>query len=115
MATLQAASALGDWLVVGLNSDRAVRELKGNSRPLQTFKQRKLVLEALRCVNEVREVDSTNVVNFLFAVRPHVWVKGGDYSLATLNIQEVAAAKQLDCKIRLVPERYKVHISEFLK
>jgi len=77
---LQEARELGDHLVVGCNSDRSVRELKGSTRPINNEKDRKAVLEAIRWVDEVRIFDETDACNFLESVKPDIYVKGGDYS-----------------------------------
>jgi D-beta-D-heptose 7-phosphate kinase / D-beta-D-heptose 1-phosphate adenosyltransferase len=79
VATLEAARALGDCLVVCLNSDASVRRLKGPSRPLQSEDDRALMVSALRCVDAVVVFDEDTPEQVLRDVRPEVWVKGGDY------------------------------------
>ncbi len=80
IATLQAARALGDILVVCLNSDESVRRLKGPQRPLQPVSDRARVLLALRVVDAVVVFDEDTPVEVLRRIKPNVWVKGGDYS-----------------------------------
>ncbi len=80
VATLEAARALGDFLVVCLNSDESVRRLKGPQRPLQRVEDRARVLTALRSVDAVMVFDEDTPVEALRRLRPQVWVKGGDYS-----------------------------------
>ena len=80
VATLEAARALGDFLVVCLNSDGSVRRLKGPQRPLQRVEDRARVLSALRSVDAVVVFDEDTPIEVLRRIRPHVWVKGGDYS-----------------------------------
>jgi rfaE bifunctional protein nucleotidyltransferase chain/domain/rfaE bifunctional protein kinase chain/domain len=80
VATLRAARALGDRLVVCLNSDDSVRRLKGPSRPLVPAADRARVLEALACVDEVVVFEEDTPVEVLRTIRPEVWVKGGDYA-----------------------------------
>jgi rfaE bifunctional protein nucleotidyltransferase chain/domain/rfaE bifunctional protein kinase chain/domain len=80
VATLRAARALGDRLVVCLNSDESVRRLKGPSRPLVPAADRARVLEALACVDEVVVFEEDTPVEVLHRIRPDVWVKGGDYA-----------------------------------
>ena len=80
VATLEAARALGDFLVVCLNSDESVRRLKGPQRPLQRVEDRARVLAALRSVDAVVVFDEDTPVEALRRIRPQVWVKGGDYS-----------------------------------
>src|SRR5215467_14533972 len=77
---LQAARALGDFLAVGLNGDRSVCELKGTGRPITTETDRAEILAALQCVDLVTIFPKTRATQFLVAVRPAVYVKGGDYS-----------------------------------
>ena len=80
VATLEAARALGDFLVVCLNSDDSVRRLKGPQRPLQRVEDRSRVLSALRPVDAVVVFDEDTPIEALRRIRPQVWVKGGDYS-----------------------------------
>jgi D-beta-D-heptose 7-phosphate kinase/D-beta-D-heptose 1-phosphate adenosyltransferase len=82
--TLQAARALGDCLVVCLNSDRSVHRLKGPARPLVGEDDRAAVLSALGCVDAVVVFDQDTPTAVLRALRPDVWVKGGDYDVADL-------------------------------
>ncbi len=91
VATLEAARALGDCLVVCLNSDASVRRLKGPSRPLQTQADRAAMLGALRCVDAVTVFDEDTPEQVLRTVRPDVWVKGGDYAGADLPEAAVLA------------------------
>jgi rfaE bifunctional protein nucleotidyltransferase chain/domain len=73
---LQQAARLGEWLLVGLNSDRSVRELKGPGRPLVTARERRAMLLALRCVNEVVIFDAPTPRELLARRRPSILVKG---------------------------------------
>lgn len=82
--TLEAARAFGDRLVVLLNSDRSVRGLKGGDRPLIGERERAETLRALACVDEVRIFDEPDPSHALIRLRPHVWVKGGDYQVDEL-------------------------------
>ena len=84
VATLEAARALGDCLVVCLNSDDSVRRLKGSSRPLVSQADRARVLEALEPVDAVVVFDEDTPTEVLGRLRPDVWVKGGDYAGAEL-------------------------------
>lgn len=87
--TLTAARALGDCLVVLLNSDASVRALKGNGRPLQRAADRRRVLEALAAVDAVILFEEPDPAPALRALRPHVWVKGGDYTGTILAEESV--------------------------
>jgi D-beta-D-heptose 7-phosphate kinase / D-beta-D-heptose 1-phosphate adenosyltransferase len=84
VATLRAARALGDCLVVCLNSDDSVRRLKGPERPLVGLADRVAVLEALGCVDVVVPFDERTPEAVLGRLRPDVFAKGGDYALAEL-------------------------------
>ncbi|NUO59861.1 MAG: D-glycero-beta-D-manno-heptose 1-phosphate adenylyltransferase [Hamadaea sp.] len=80
VATLQAARGFGDCLIVCLNSDDGVRALKGPDRPVVGEADRARVLAALSCVDAVVLFDEPTPIEVLTALRPDVWVKGGDYS-----------------------------------
>jgi rfaE bifunctional protein nucleotidyltransferase chain/domain len=75
--------------VVCLNSDDSVRRLKGADRPLQSQTDRREVLRALRCVDEVVIFDEDTPATLLRQLRPDIWVKGGDYTGADLPEREV--------------------------
>lgn len=80
VATLEAARALGDRLVVCVNSDASVARLKGPGRPLQPQADRVRILRALACVDDVVVFDEDTPEQVLRTLRPQLWVKGGDYS-----------------------------------
>jgi rfaE bifunctional protein nucleotidyltransferase chain/domain len=79
LATLEAARRLGDCLIVCLNSDRSVAQLKGPDRPLTPQADRARLLAALDCVDAVVVFDEPTPHAVLSQLRPDVWVKGGDY------------------------------------
>lgn len=81
---LAQARALGDCLVLGLNSDASVRRLKGESRPVNAELDRAAVLSALRSVDFVVLFDEPTAEDLIEKVRPAVYAKGGDYTLETL-------------------------------
>jgi rfaE bifunctional protein nucleotidyltransferase chain/domain/rfaE bifunctional protein kinase chain/domain len=81
---LQAARALGDCLVVLLNSDDSVRRLKGPDRPLQSHDDRAAVLAALDCVDQVVVFEEDTPVEALERLRPDLFAKGADYAVADL-------------------------------
>jgi rfaE bifunctional protein nucleotidyltransferase chain/domain len=100
---LQAARALGEALVVGLNGDRSVRELKGNGRPINNERDRAEVLAALECVDLVTIFPQMRATQFIFASNPAIYVKGGDYTSDTLNAEERAVLKKIGAEIRILP------------
>lgn len=78
---LQASRALGDCLVVGLNSDPSVRRLKGAGRPILAFEERAQILSALACVDYVVGFDEPTPLGLIHRLRPEVLTKGADYAL----------------------------------
>lgn len=78
---LERARALGDRLVVGINSDDSVRSIKGPERPVQSAEARKAVLLALRAVDEVLVFDELTPERMIREIRPNVLVKGGDWKV----------------------------------
>jgi rfaE bifunctional protein nucleotidyltransferase chain/domain len=90
---LYAARALGDALVVAINTDASVRRLKGPERPINTDEDRALVLAGLGCVDYVTFFADETPLRLLSALLPDVLVKGGDYTPETIvGRQEVEAA-----------------------
>ena len=100
---LQRARKLGDLLVVGLNGDHSVRELKGPGRPLVPQQQRAAVLAALACVDAVVIFPEKRAHRFLATVRPDIYVKGGDYRPETLDSRERAVLTAVGAKVRILP------------
>ncbi|MBK7843772.1 MAG: D-glycero-beta-D-manno-heptose 1-phosphate adenylyltransferase [Bdellovibrionales bacterium] len=78
---LQEAKSLGDILVLGLNSDMSVRNLKGESRPIQNELDRGEILAALACVDYVIIFSEETPLRLIEAVRPDILVKGGDWPI----------------------------------
>ncbi|MEW1955823.1 PfkB family carbohydrate kinase [Terrabacter sp. NPDC080008] len=99
--TLRAARALGDRLVVCLNSDASVRRLKGPGRPIVPEADRARVLLALECVDEVVLFDEDTPVEVLRRVRPAIWTKGGDYAGA--DVPELAVLEEWDGQAVVLP------------
>jgi D-beta-D-heptose 7-phosphate kinase/D-beta-D-heptose 1-phosphate adenosyltransferase len=76
---LREAASLGDFLVVGINSDASVRQLKGPARPINDQNDRAELLAGLECVDAVTVFDAPTPLDLIEAIRPDVLVKGGDY------------------------------------
>ncbi len=89
---LEDVRALGDYLVVGLNSDASVTRLKGASRPLQEEWARARVLLGLRSVDAVIRFDEDTPLSLITALQPDVLAKGGDYTPATVVGRELVEA-----------------------
>jgi D-beta-D-heptose 7-phosphate kinase/D-beta-D-heptose 1-phosphate adenosyltransferase len=89
---LAAARALGDALLVAINSDRSVRELKGAGRPIMSEGERAEMLAALRAVDYVTVFDESSPRSLIAEVLPDVLVKGGDYRLDEIHGREEVEA-----------------------
>jgi D-glycero-beta-D-manno-heptose 1-phosphate adenylyltransferase len=81
---LEGARALGDLLIVGINSDASVRALKGRGRPLQSQEDRAEMVASFECVDYLITFGSPTVAELLLALRPHVHAKGTDYTSETV-------------------------------
>ena len=90
-------------LFVALNSDRSVRELKGPHRPILDERSRAYNLAQLRSVDGVVIFRRRRLVREIRALQPDLYVKAGDYTLATLDPEERAALKAAGAKIRFLP------------
>jgi rfaE bifunctional protein nucleotidyltransferase chain/domain len=88
---------------VGVNGDRAVRELKGGGRPINAEDDRAAVVAALACVDRVVVFRETRAVRFLRLAQPDVYVKGGDYTLESLDPEERQVVQQAGGRIELIP------------
>lgn len=89
---LAQARALGDMLLVAINSDRTVRELKGPDRPVFNEAERAEILAALRPVNYVTIFDDVSPRSLIARLLPDVLVKGGDYGLDQIHGREEVEA-----------------------
>jgi D-glycero-beta-D-manno-heptose 1-phosphate adenylyltransferase len=115
VAYLETARSFGDALLVGVNADASVRALKGPSRPLSVRalkgpsrplnneQDRALVLAALAAVDRVCIFQEVRATDFLKLVSPDVYVKGGDYTLDTLDQEERRVVESGGGKIVIVP------------
>jgi D-beta-D-heptose 7-phosphate kinase/D-beta-D-heptose 1-phosphate adenosyltransferase len=87
---LDAAKKLGDFLVVGLNSDESVRRLKGNNRPILSFRERALLLSYLNPVDLVVGFSDDTPLRLIIKLRPDTLAKGADY-----RTSEIVGAKEV--------------------
>ena len=78
---LSNSKSKGDKLIVGLNSDRSVKNLKGNDRPIQNFDDRAIILDAINSVDMVVGFDDDTPDKIIKELLPNILVKGGDYSI----------------------------------
>lgn len=86
---LQGAKALGDLLVVGINSDQQVANLKGSGRPIMGERERAEIVAAIECVDFVTIFDEPTVTELLLDLKPDVHAKGTDYTEETVPEREV--------------------------
>jgi len=90
---LQQARALGDILIIGINTDRSVRANKGPSRPITPEGERAEVLSALACVDAVTIFDEETPLALISAVQPDVLVKGADWAHDAIVGRDVVEAR----------------------
>ena len=100
---LEHARGQGDALLVGVTSDAGVRQLKGPGRPLNGQEDRAAVLAALESVDAVFVFAEWDARQFLQTVKPDVYVKGGDYTLETINQDERRLLENMGVKIVILP------------
>jgi rfaE bifunctional protein nucleotidyltransferase chain/domain len=113
---LTAARALGDTLIVALNSDASVRRLKGPSRPVRSEAERAYVIAALEAVDAVTVFAQDTPLDIVLALRPDVLVKGGDYTPDTIvGRNEVESWGGRVCVVPLTPDQSTTRIIEALR
>ena len=100
---LQAARSQGEALLVGLNSDASVGQLKGPDRPLNAEADRAAVLAALESVDAVCVFAEKTATRFIERAQPDIYVKGGDYTVETLNQEERKVVESAGGKIMVLP------------
>jgi rfaE bifunctional protein nucleotidyltransferase chain/domain len=103
VAYLEDAKALGDILVVGLNSDASVRRLKGEKRPINSETHRALVIAGLAAVDYVCIFEEDTPVSLIQSFKPDIHTKGGDYSPDTLP--EYSSIVAYGGRVRIIPFR----------
>jgi rfaE bifunctional protein nucleotidyltransferase chain/domain len=100
---LEAARNLGHRLLVGLNGDRSIRELKGPTRPINPEFDRAGILAALAAVDAVCIFDELRATAFLELSQPDIYVKGGDYTVEQLPAEERAVVARTGGRIMILP------------
>jgi len=111
---LNAARALGGALIVGINGDESVRELKGADRPINRENDRAEIVAALGCVDLVTIFPEVRATRFLELAAPDVYAKGGDYNQDTLNAEERQVLQKIGAKIEIVPFEHGYSTSDLL-
>ena len=100
---LHSARKEGDLLLVGLNGDESIRQLKGDGRPVNPESDRALLLAALECVDAVCIFPEKRATRFLNEAQPDIYVKGGDYTLETLDSDERRTIESAKGRIVFIP------------
>ncbi len=100
---LERAKAEGDVLVVGLNSDRSVRAIKGPERPIVPEPERAIILAAFESVDFVTVFDDASPLGAIDQLRPDVYAKGGDYTVDTINQEERRLVEGYGGRIAIIP------------
>jgi rfaE bifunctional protein nucleotidyltransferase chain/domain len=78
---LEAANNLGDVLIVGINSDKSIKLIKGDKRPIIPQNERLYIIGALRCVDCVMPFDDPTPIKLIETIRPDILVKGADWNI----------------------------------
>jgi len=112
---LNGARALGDALIVGINGDESVRELKGRGRPVNNQNDRAEIIAALGCVDLVTIFPELRATRFLELAAPDIYVKGGDYNADTLNSDEREVLRKIGAKIDIVPLEHGYSTTDLVK
>jgi len=110
---LEKAKKLGDFLVVGLNSDNSVKRLKGNTRPINPQEYRKKVLEGLKAVDLVVIFEEDTPENLIKAIKPDILVKGGDWKIE--NIVGSDFVKSYGGQVLTIDFIYDISTSKIIK
>tara|TARA_B100000035_G_C21000612_1_gene554722 strand:+ start:689 stop:1171 length:483 start_codon:yes stop_codon:yes gene_type:complete len=100
---LNKASEYGDLLWVGINSDKSVKELKGEHRPINSQNNRGYLLNSLKVVDGVFLFDKQNLADEILLLKPDIYVKSTDYNYDSMNKEERNALEKVGSKIFFVP------------
>ncbi len=111
---IECAQAMGDKLVIGINSDESASSLKPG-RPINSQKNRKRMLLKLNGVNHVVIFNGLNCAQLIYDLKPDVWVKGPDYTLDTINSLERQAIDDCGGMIVISPRFNDISTSSILK
>src|SRR5690606_37061570 len=98
---LQQAKKLGDVLIVGVNSDESIKQYKSKDRPINTLEDRIAVLGALTCVDYIVPFKGTTPEAIIRIIKPHIHVKGGDYTKEKLP--EYSIIQEYGGKVQIIP------------
>ena len=110
---LRKAKELGHYLIVALNSDKSIRELKGKSRPINNEQSRSMMLDELVSVDYVFLFDK--MIDVLRAIKPKIYAKGGDYTINTINQEERKYIESYGGHIHIIPSNINISTTEIYK
>ncbi len=110
---LQKAKALGDLLVVGMNSDSSVRRIKGEKRPILSQELRMAVLDSLKPVDYVVLFEEDTPLRLIEAIKPDILVKGGDWSLEKIVGREFV--ESYGGKVVTIPFEYDISTTKIVE
>lgn len=96
---LTKAKSLGTYLIVLLNSDNSIKQLKGNTRPIINQEDRKFMLQNLKAVDEVIIFDDITCQKELAQIKPDIYCKAADYNIDSLNKKELEVLQNYKTKI----------------
>lgn len=113
LRTFIEAKKLGDLLIVGINSDQSVRNLKGETRPLISEEDRAELIFAMKPVDHVIIFNEMNVSHLLESIKPDIYVKGGDYTLESLPEKETII--RLGIEVKFIPLIAGISTTELIK
>ena len=101
-------------VVVGINGDLSVRQLKGPGRPVNNQEYRLLQVAALEPVDYCFVFDEVRCARYIRQISPDYWVKGGDYKKENLATEEVEAAHEIGAEIIIIPRKYEISTTKIL-
>ena len=101
--SLNKASELGDLLFVGLNSDKSVKKIKGNQRPINSEDNRAYLLNSLQAVNGVFIFENQNLAKEILLLEPDIYTKSDDYNYENINAEERDALRKVGAQVHFVP------------
>ena len=99
---LAKARELGDFLILAINSDSSVRELKGPARPVTNEADRALILSSLVFIDSVVVFDTKRCDGIISEIKPDIYAKGADYNLQTMDKTEKAVLENIGCRIEFI-------------
>ena len=108
------AKKLGDILIVGVNSDESVRSLKGAGRPLHNQNRRAFLLSELRSIDYLLICTDKDMTKYLEILQPDIYVKGGDYTIDTINQEERRLVEEYGGKVEIVPSIHDLPTTELV-